>query len=131
MNTGIILFPLAIFALILSLIKGNIRNKIISTFLFISLPILIYIWMDKSMQLKSSEIFFVKRGEGKYTNFTEIEKKEEIQKLYEEEKYNKFFFNISEYLYGVIFITLIVTSVKSVTKQKTLVSSSHKRERSY
>ena len=131
MGIGITLFPLAIIALILSLIKGSIRNKIISVFLFILLPALIYIWMDNGMQLKSSEIFFVQRGEGKYTNFTEIEKKEMIQKLNEKRNNIKIIFNMSEYLYGVIFIALIVISVKSVTKQKTPVSSSHKRERSY
>ena len=128
---GIILSPIAVIALILSLIKGKVWNKMLSIILFILLPIALYVWFDSGLQLKNSEIFFVEKGYDEYANYTEIEKQEKIIELDLIDKNNKLRMNLSSFIFWIVFITLNTINIKNIKKQKTPVSSSHKRERSY
>lgn len=111
---GTVLFIILIIFGIIRFPKLKLQTNIITILGILLSLICVYYWMETGLKLKSSEKFFIKRKEAKYSNLTDKEIRVKLSQIKQDEKNTR----KQMTLYGIGFLTITGATLIYNLKEK-------------
>ncbi|WP_439185761.1 hypothetical protein [Carboxylicivirga taeanensis] len=111
---GPILFIALVIIALVRFRKLSIRTNGITILGIIISLICAWNWMEKGLELKNSEGFFIERKEGKYSSLTDEAVQEKLDELNLEEKNSRNYMT----LFGIGFLVITATTLTINLKEK-------------